>query len=104
MFTVCAANAAEAIQVYQEALALWRGQAGAPAGGATGVPGAAGGDKWIAVRLCRKIDETFLLLASGADMQRFEMASRTSLETGLALIADDAAAPRGGAPAGNPGE
>ena len=79
------AERAEAIQTYAEALELWRSQAG-PLRGRRRSP--AGGDRWIGVRLCRKIDETFLLLTSGADMQRFEMASRTSLETGLALIAD----------------
>ncbi|MBW7882726.1 MAG: AAA family ATPase [Caldilineaceae bacterium] len=62
----------KAMLVYQEALDQWRSQAG--------------GDKWVAVRLCRKLHETFLLLGSSNDIQRFEALSRAGLECGLGLI------------------
>jgi len=62
---------AEAILRYQEALDLWRSLAGA--------------DKWIAVRLHRKIGETFLRFKTSADVERFAVVSQISLETGLNL-------------------
>ena len=66
---------AEAILRYQEALDLWRSLAGA--------------DKWIAVRLHRKIGEVFLRLKTIAETERFEVASQTSLEIGLKLSAGE---------------
>lgn len=66
----------EAIQIYQQALEVWRGMANA--------------DKWIAVRLHRKIGETFLRIKSQANVERFEVISQSSLESGLRLIASEA--------------
>ncbi len=66
---------ADAIVRYQEALDLWRSQAGA--------------DKWAAVRLHRKIGETFLRVKTSAETERFEVVSQTSLEIGLRLTAGE---------------
>jgi DNA-binding SARP family transcriptional activator len=65
----------EAILHYQEALDLWRSEASA--------------DKWIAVRLHRKVGETFLRLNTSADIERFAVVSQTSLEIGLKLTVDE---------------
>lgn len=66
----------EAIQIYQQAIEMWRRLADA--------------DKWIVVRLHRKIGETFLRLKSQADVERFEAISHSSLESALRLIEGDA--------------
>jgi DNA-binding SARP family transcriptional activator len=62
----------KAILIYQEALSLW--------------PSLMKADKWIAVRLHRKIGETFLRLKSQANVERFEAISQSSLEHGLRLV------------------
>src|SRR6185436_19289187 len=62
-----------------EALQLWRGLVGA--------------DKWIAVRLQRKIGETVTSMNRFADYQRFAVTARSSLEAGLALVQDQAPHP-----------
>jgi len=61
-----------AIPIYQEALDLWGSLADA--------------EKMIAVRLHRKIGETVADMPWVTDFQRFEAASRTSLEAGLKLM------------------
>ncbi|MGQ0601741.1 MAG: AAA family ATPase [Anaerolineales bacterium] len=66
---------ARAIPIYLEALQVWRG-----------LPGA---DKWIAVRLQRKIGETATSMNRFADYQRFAATARASLHTGLALTQDE---------------
>jgi len=65
----------EAMTRYQEALELWGGQVGE--------------DRWWAVRLCRKIGETFLHMPSSAETERFEVAAQSSLERGLRLTAGE---------------
>jgi tetratricopeptide (TPR) repeat protein len=65
----------DAIIRYQEALDLWRSYASA--------------DKWAAVRLHRKIGETFLRFKTSTDIERFEVVSQTSLEIGLKLTAGE---------------
>lgn len=62
-----------ALTTYADALHLWRGQAE--------------GERWVGVRLCRKIGATYLHLESSAQLERFEATARTSRELGLALIA-----------------
>ena len=68
-----------AIPIYLEALQLWRGL--------TSV------DRWIAVRLQRKIGETVTSMNRFADYQRFAATSRSSLEAGLTLVQDQAPHP-----------
>ena len=68
-----------AIPIYLEALQLWRGLTDA--------------DKWIAVRLQRKIGETVTSMNKFADYQRFAATARSSLEGGLALVQDQAPHP-----------
>lgn len=68
-----------AIPIYLEALQLWRGLTNA--------------DRWIAVRLQRKIGETVTSMNRFADYQRFAATSRSSLEEGLALVQDQASHP-----------
>jgi tetratricopeptide (TPR) repeat protein len=63
---------AEAIQIYQQALEVWRRMTNA--------------DKWLAVRLHRKIGETFNHLATGADIERFRAMALSGLESALKLI------------------
>ncbi len=63
---------ADAILIYQQALAIW--------------PDLASADKWIAVRLHRKIGETFLRLKSSANRERFAALAQTSLDSGLRLV------------------
>ncbi|MGW8251642.1 MAG: ATP-binding protein, partial [Anaerolineales bacterium] len=65
----------DAILRYQEALDLWGSLAGA--------------DKWVAVRLHRKIGETFLRLKTSTETERFEVVSQTSLEIGRKLTAGE---------------
>jgi DNA-binding SARP family transcriptional activator len=71
----CIGERREAMTLYREALDLWDGQTGA--------------DKWLAVRLCRKIGETFLHMPSSAEMQPFDLAAQSSLEHGLKLTAGE---------------
>lgn len=66
----------EAILIYQEALSVW--------------PSLMNADKWIAVRLHRKIGETFLRIKSQANVERFEAISQSSLESALRLIESEA--------------
>jgi DNA-binding SARP family transcriptional activator len=65
-----------AIPIYLEALHLWRGLENA--------------DRWIAVRLQRKIGEAAVFMNRFADYQRFAAIARSSLEAGLALAQDQA--------------
>jgi len=66
---------ARAIPIYLEALQLWRG-----------LPVA---DKWIAVRLQRKIGATATSMNRFADYQRFAATARASLQAGLVLTQDE---------------
>jgi predicted ATPase len=68
-----------AIPIYLEALQLWRGLTNA--------------DRWIAVRLQRKIGETVTSMNRFADYQRFAATARSSLEGGLALVENQAPHP-----------
>lgn len=69
----------QAIPIFLEALQLWRGLADA--------------DKWIAVRLQRKIGETVTSMNRFADYQRFAATARSSLDAGLALVQGQAPHP-----------
>jgi DNA-binding SARP family transcriptional activator len=64
----------QAIPIYLEALQLWRGLTNA--------------DRWIAVRLHRKIGEAAVFMNRFADHQRFAATARSSLEEGWALVQD----------------
>jgi tetratricopeptide (TPR) repeat protein/transcriptional regulator with XRE-family HTH domain len=68
-----------AIPLYQEALDLW--------------PSLPGADKWTAVRLHRKVGQAANRLNLQSDRQRFEAASRASLEAGLKLTEGESAHP-----------
>jgi tetratricopeptide (TPR) repeat protein len=63
---------AQAIQIYQEALEVWRSIMNA--------------DKWLHVRLHSKIGETFHLLAKEAEIERFKTIVLSGLESALMLI------------------
>jgi serine/threonine protein kinase/DNA-binding SARP family transcriptional activator len=63
---------AKAIQIYQEALEGWRSIMNA--------------DKWFAVRLHRKIGETFNRLAKEAEIEQFKTMVLAGLESALQLI------------------
>jgi tetratricopeptide (TPR) repeat protein len=65
----------QAVPLYQEALDLW--------------PSAIHSDKWLAVRLHRKIGEAATSMNRFADYQRLAAASRANLETGLKLTAGE---------------
>ncbi|MFN8470328.1 MAG: hypothetical protein U0X20_32535, partial [Caldilineaceae bacterium] len=65
----------EAMQIFGDALDLWRGQAER--------------ERWSGVRLCRKIGETYLHLESSAQLDRFAATAHASRELGLALIAGE---------------
>ncbi|HUM67227.1 MAG TPA: hypothetical protein PLK31_00080, partial [Chloroflexota bacterium] len=64
---------ADAIQTYQQALAVWRGMAD--------------GEKWTAVRLHRKTGETFNRLGKAAEIEQFKPIALAGLETARQLIA-----------------
>lgn len=66
---------AEAITLYQEALHLW--------------PELREGDKWTAVRLHRKIGDTFNHLGKGVEIEQFKEMALAGLENGLKLIEDE---------------
>jgi DNA-binding SARP family transcriptional activator len=66
---------AEAITLYQVALHLW--------------PELGEGDKWTAVRLHRKIGDTFNRLAKGVEIEQFKATVLAGLENGLKLIAGE---------------
>ncbi|MBI3360793.1 MAG: hypothetical protein HY023_06750, partial [Chloroflexi bacterium] len=70
---------AAAIALYQEALGRLQSLANA--------------DKWMAVRLHRKIGETFNRLAKNAEIEQFKTAARSSLENGLKLVEGEAPHP-----------
>jgi DNA-binding SARP family transcriptional activator len=63
---------AKAIQTYQEALEVWRSIMNA--------------DKWLAVRLHRKIGETFNRLAKEAEIEQFKTVVLAGLENALQVI------------------
>jgi predicted ATPase len=63
---------AQALQIYQEALGVWHSIKSA--------------DKWLNVRLHRKIGETFHLLAKEAEIERFRTIVLYGLENTLKLI------------------
>jgi tetratricopeptide (TPR) repeat protein len=63
---------AKAIQVYQEALEVWRSIVNR--------------DKWFAVRLHRKIGETFHRVAKEAEIEQFKTMVLTGLESASQLI------------------
>lgn len=66
---------AEAITLYQEALRLWEELAD--------------GDKWTAVRLHRKMGDTFNRLGKGVEIEQFKEMALAGLENGLKLIEDE---------------
>ncbi len=68
-----------AIPIFLEALQLWRGQENA--------------DRWVAVRLERKIGEAAVFMNRFADHQRFAAIARSSLEEGWALVQGQAPHP-----------
>jgi tetratricopeptide (TPR) repeat protein len=63
---------AQAIQIYQEALEVWHSIMNA--------------DKWLNVRLHRKIGETFHLLAKEAEIEQYKSIVLSGLESTLKLI------------------
>jgi serine/threonine protein kinase/DNA-binding SARP family transcriptional activator len=63
---------AKGIEIYQEALEVWRSIMNI--------------DKWFAVRLYRKIGETFNLLAKEAEIERFRLIVISGLESALKFI------------------
>jgi tetratricopeptide (TPR) repeat protein len=63
---------AKGIEIYQEALDVWRKITNA--------------DKWLGVCLYRKIGETFNLMAKQAEIERFKTIVLSGLESALTLI------------------